>query len=137
MGRLGRPGLLIAQPHDVSATSSRGEVTYQSSQRKRTFGQFMTCTKGQDLCRCIVEYHERLSGDKIVVDVFFLDQRLDEAVPHLTRHITGPFSHCLRGNVTSSTEVPPQLCQRIVTPVHRGVGATCSQPHTTLGLHRV
>ena len=29
----------------------------------------MTCTKGQDLCRCIVEYHERLSGDKIVVDV--------------------------------------------------------------------
>jgi hypothetical protein len=53
----------------------------------------MTCTKGQDLCRCIVEYHERLSGDKIVVDVFFLDQclddlffiqlpqRLDEAVP--------------------------------------------------------
>jgi hypothetical protein len=30
----------------------------------------MTCTKGQDLRRYIVEYHKRLSGDKIVVDVF-------------------------------------------------------------------
>jgi len=29
----------------------------------------MTCTKGQDLRRYIVEYHERPSGDKIVVDV--------------------------------------------------------------------
>ena len=30
----------------------------------------MPCTKGQDLRRYIVEYHERPSGDKIVVDVF-------------------------------------------------------------------
>ena len=30
----------------------------------------MTCTKGQDLRRYIVEDHKRLSGDKIVVDVF-------------------------------------------------------------------
>ena len=30
----------------------------------------MTCTKGQDLRQYIVEYHKRLSGDKIVVDVF-------------------------------------------------------------------
>jgi len=30
----------------------------------------MTCTKGQDLRRYIVEYHKRLSGDKIIVDVF-------------------------------------------------------------------
>jgi hypothetical protein len=30
----------------------------------------MTCTKGQDLRRYIVEYHERPSGDKMVVDVF-------------------------------------------------------------------
>ena len=30
----------------------------------------MTCTKGQDLRRYIVEYHERPSGDKIVVDEF-------------------------------------------------------------------
>ena len=30
----------------------------------------MTCTKGQDLRQYIVEYHKRLRGDKIVVDVF-------------------------------------------------------------------
>src|SRR5215208_3977271 len=30
----------------------------------------MTCTKGQDLRRYIVEYHERPSGDKLVVDEF-------------------------------------------------------------------
>ena len=30
----------------------------------------MTCTKGQDLRRYIVEYHKRLSGDKIIVDAF-------------------------------------------------------------------
>ena len=30
----------------------------------------MNCTKGQDLRRYIVEYHKRLSGDKIVVDAF-------------------------------------------------------------------
>ena len=44
----------------------------------------MTCTKGQDLRQYIVEYHKRLSGDKIVVDVFLeVGQNVPERISTL------------------------------------------------------
>ena len=55
----------------------------------------MTCTKGQDLRRYIVEYHKRLSGDKIVVDVFL---EVGQYVPGRISNLAG------RARVKKGTE---------------------------------
>jgi hypothetical protein len=52
MARLGRD-LTIALQDDGLAAHVREQGSYQSSQRKRTFVQFSTCTKGQDLRRSL------------------------------------------------------------------------------------
>jgi hypothetical protein len=55
----------------------------------------MNCTKGQDLRRYIVEYHKRLSGDKIVVDAFL---ELGQYVPGRISTLAG------RARVRKGTE---------------------------------
>src|SRR5215212_3428241 len=47
-----------------------------------------------------------------------LSQRLDEAVRHLFRHVTDPFSYGLLRNVPWSSGFPRQLYQGVVSPVH-------------------
>jgi hypothetical protein len=48
MGRLGRRGLAVARPNEGSAGLLREQDSYLGSEGEGTFGQFSTCTKGQD-----------------------------------------------------------------------------------------
>jgi hypothetical protein len=94
----------------------------------------MTCTKGQDLRRYIVEYHKRPSGDKIVVDVFL---EVGQYVPGRVSTLGGksPGEEGYRGGsarpsvrADERTRTADLVSLRVINHVLQGFAEPCKFP---------